>query len=145
MKTVPVGVETFIDVTTGEVAGQKVITRDVLVKDSEEWFSGFRKLVRALLDLDGNEVKVLLWCAINATVGTNEIVLARLIKERMAVEIGLSMGGIDNALGRLVRKHHLHRLGRGMYHIDPATTWRGDLKSRAKSIQIYLNYTVEQP
>ena len=119
------------------------ITRDILVKDSEAWFTAFGKLVRALLNLDGNEVKVLLWCAINSTLGTNEVVLARYIKERMSVEINLSMGSIDNALSRLVKKQHLHRLGRGVYHLDPDTTWRGDLKARAKNIQVFLNYTIQ--
>ena len=145
MKQVPIGRETVIDGNTGEILNDKALTRDVLVKDNEEWFVAYGKLIRALLNLDGNEVKVLIWCALNATLGTNEVVLARLIKQRMSAEVKLGMGSIDNALTRLVKKHHLHRLGRGVYHLDPDTTWRGDLKSRARNIQVFLNYTIQNP
>ncbi len=145
LKTVPASIETVLDSESGEVLAQKVITRDILVKDNEEWLSAYAKLVRGLFNLDGNEVKVLLWCALAATVNTNEIVLARLIKQRMSEETGLSIGSIENALGRLVSKKFMNRVGRGVYHLDPDSTWRGDLKSRAKNIQVYLNYTLEKP
>lgn len=141
----PASIETVLDSESGEVLAQKVITRDILVKDNEEWLSAYAKLVRGLFNLDGNEVKVLLWCALAATVNTNEIVLARLIKQRMSEETGLSIGSIENALGRLVSKKFMNRVGRGVYHLDPDSTWRGDLKSRAKNIQVYLNYTLEKP
>jgi hypothetical protein len=131
--------------THGEVLAQKVITREVLVKDSETWLIIYAKLVQAMLDLNGNEVKVLLWCALEAKVNTNEVVLARHIKLRMSAEIGLGIGSIDNALGQLVTKEFLKRTGRGVYHVDPDSTWRGDLKSRAKNIQVFLTYKVEQP
>jgi hypothetical protein len=145
LKTVPVNIETVIDADTGQVLDQKVITREILVKDAEEWFNTYAKLIRSLFNLDGNEVKVLFWCALAATVNTNEIVLPRLIKQRMGAETGLSIGSIENALGRLVNKGFLHRLGRGVYHLDPDSTWRGDLKARAKNIQVFLNYTIAQP
>jgi hypothetical protein len=145
LKTVPVSIETVIHGGTSEVLAQKVITRDVLVKDGEEWLSAYARLVRGMFNLDGNEVKVLLWAALAATVNTNEIVLTRTIKERMSVEIGLSVGSIENALSRLVSKKFLHRIGRAVYHLDPESTWRGDLKSRAKNIQVFLNYKIEKP
>jgi len=145
LNTYPVNVETIMDSSSGEVLAQKVITRDVLVKDGEVWFIAYAKLVQAMLDLNGNEVKVLLWCALASTVNTNEVVLARHIKARMSVEIGLSIGSIDNALSRLVTKEFMRRTGRGVYHIDPDATWRGDLKSRAKNIQVFVNYKIEQP
>jgi len=145
LKTHPVSTETFVDTNSGEVVGQKVITREVLVKDNEIWLIVYGKLISALLDLSGNEVKVLLWCSLETKVNTNEVVLARPIKERMSGEIGLSIGSIDNALGQLVAKGMLRRIGRGVYHIDPDATWRGDLKSRAKNIQIFINCKVENP
>lgn len=144
MVTHPVRMETIVS-TQGEVLAETVITRDVLVKDSEVWFIGYAKLVQAMLDLSGNEVKVLLWAALEAKVNTNEVVLARSIKARMSAEIGLSIGSIDNALGQLVNKKFLKRTGRGVYHIDPDTTWRGDLKSRAKNIKVFLNFTIQNP
>lgn len=142
MKTVPVSLETIIQSDTGEVLGQKVITRDILVKDSEEWVSAYAKLIRSTFNLSGNEVKVLFWCALNATVNTNELVLARAIKERMGSEVGLGIGSIDNALSQLVAKKFVRRSGRGVYHLDPESCWRGDLKSRAKNIQVFLNYHI---
>jgi hypothetical protein len=145
MKTVPVGVDTVIDSRTSEVLHQKVLTREVLVKDSEEWFNTYAKLVRVFCNLDGNEVKVLFWCALAATVNSNEVTLNLAIKTRMSAEIGLAVGTIENALGRLVSKGFMHRTARGVYHLDPDSTWRGDLKSRAKNIQVFLNYKIEKP
>lgn len=140
-----VGVERVVDKDTAELLATNDLYIDQAYKDEDEWFQGFRSLIRAVLNLDGNEVKVLLWCAIEAHLNTNEVVLPRLIKERMAAEIGLSMGGIDNALGRLVKKGHLHRLGRGVYHLDPNTTWRGTFDKRVKQVDIFLRYTVKTP
>lgn len=143
MKTVPIGIERTIDVDTGLIVAENLLTKDILVKDNEEWFFAYTKLVRVLLGLDGNEVKVLLWCALHTNLGTNEVALPRYIKERMSTEINLTLGSIDNALSRLVKKGHLHRLGRGVYHIDPDTTWRGDIKARSSNIKVFLNYTIQ--
>ena len=145
IRKVKTGTEKVVDKATGELLEENDLYIDRIVGDEKEWFQGFRALIRAVLNLDGNEVKVLLWCAIEAHVGTNEVVLLRIIKERMAAEIGLSMGGIDNALGRLVKKGHLHRLGRGVYHLDPNTTWRGSLEARAKQVNVFLRYKITRP
>lgn len=145
VKTVPVGVDTVIHGGTGEILAQKVITRDVLVKDSEEWLSAYAQLVRSLFKLNGNEVKVMFWCALNVAVNTNEIALPRVVKDRMSRETGLTVGSIENALGGLVAKKLMKRPGRGVYHLDPDATWRGDLKARAKNVQVFLNYKIEKP
>ena len=145
IKTISAGVERAVDPLTGEVLSEKALTRDILVKDSEEWFICYRNLMKAVLNLNSNEVRVLLWCAINTTVNTNEIVLARYIKDRMSAEIKIGIPSIDNALSSLVKKELMRRLARGVFHIDPANTWKGDLKTRARNITVYLNYKVEQP
>jgi hypothetical protein len=145
IRTIKTGTDRNIDISTGEIVSENDLTKDILVRTQEEWYASFSNLIQALHKLTGNEVKVLLWCAMNSRLNTNEVVLAKYIKERMGTELKLVVGSIENAIAGLVKKKLLQRLGRGVYHIDPDTTWRGDLKSRAKNIRVFLNYKIEQP
>lgn len=141
-KRVRTEMRTVVDQDTGEVISEDEIGTDVLVKTQEDFFFTFSKHMGAILGLDGNEIKVLLWSAMNCQLGTNEIVLNKAIKVRMGRATGLKVSSIDNALSKLVKKQMMYRIATGLYCINPEATWRGKMTGRTKQVKVYLNYQI---
>lgn len=127
----------------GELLDRQEIGVDILIKGQTDFYFTFAKHFGTILQLDGNEIKVVLWCAMNANLNTNEIVLNRTIKARMAATAGISIRSIDNALTRLCKRNLIHRIGTGVYHINPEATWRGKISAKDKNVRLFVNYTIE--
>ena len=129
----------------GELLDTQEVGIDILVKGQEEFFFLFAKHLGTLLLLDGNEIKTLLWCSMHAHLGTNEIVLNKAIKQRLADAAGISLRSVDNSLTKLCKKKLLHRVETGVYLVNPDATWKGKINEKAKTVKLFVNYTIEKP
>lgn len=123
----------------GDVLEHQEKQSSILVKGTERFYTTFDTCMASLYQLEGNEIKVFLWCAHHAELGTNELVFTRTIKERCAAATGVHIANVDKALSRFCREDLMKRVGRGVYWINPDATWRGDLKQRAIQLKLYLS------
>ncbi|SMB92012.1 hypothetical protein SAMN00120144_2511 [Hymenobacter roseosalivarius DSM 11622] len=129
----------------GELLDQQEVGVDILVKGSEDFFFVFAKHLGTVLQLGGNEIKVLLWCSMNAHLNTNEIVLNKAIKERIARDADISPRSVDNSLTKLCRKEMLKRVDSGVYLVNPDAAWKGKINLKAKRARLFVNYVMEEP
>ena len=129
----------------GEVLEEQAIFIEKLVKGQQDWFTMFAAHLGRVLHLDGNEIKVLLWCAMNAHLNKAEIALNKHTKQCAANECGIHFRSIENAITKLCKKKMLVRLCQGQYMIDPDTTWRGSVNKRSEAISVYVKYTLDSP
>lgn len=137
----------IIDTVTenGEFVERTVIENEVYVKDNEEFSMLFRKYQGAILGIDVNEIKVLLWCVYNCAFNTGEVVINKAIKERIMESTKLKKSSISNALTKLVQRKMLYRPFTGVYVVNPTTTWTGKLSKRDKLIEVYTKFHIENP
>ena len=129
----------------GEVLRTDFIENEVFVKDSKEFCFLFGKLQAALLGLESNEIKVLIWCSLNSSFNTNEVVLNKAIKERMMATTNLKKSSVSNALCKLTKKSMLIHPATGIYIVNPDTTWKGKLSLRDKQVEVFTRFTIENP
>lgn len=129
----------------GEQVNETPIEMNVWVSDGKAFSISFELHAAAILGLDGVQVKMLMWMSWNCTLNTNEIVLNKVIKERMRAAINCSMKSIDNALTKLVKRDMVARIGMGVYVLNPEMYWRGDITKRTDKIKLYITYNIEKP
>lgn len=135
----------FLDPSTGELLTQSTLTKEVLVKDKEQFFTAFSRLVMSFSELDFSEAKTLVWCALNTELNTNQITVVKHKKELIAQQMNMDYGTVGNSLGKLVKKGYMTRVAQSVYMIDPDLTWKGLLNERSKQVSVFLNYTIQNP
>lgn len=135
----------YVDSNTGELLDQTTLTKSILVKDKDQFFTAFSKLVMAFSGLDYAEAKTLVWCAANTELNTNRITMVKYQKELLAQQMGMEFRTVGNTLGRLVEKGFMHRVAQAVYMIDPDLTWKGLLNERSKQVNVFLEYTLQNP
>ncbi|MDO7847595.1 replication/maintenance protein RepL [Hymenobacter sp. M29] len=133
-----------IDRETGELLDSDEVHIDVPIKTREEFFVTYAKHFQAILNLEGTQMKVLLWCSMNARLDTNEIVINRAIKQRIVDFTGLKEKSVSNALTELVKAQYMKRTSLGVYAINPEATWKGTLSNRPKQVKVFLTYNVQE-
>jgi hypothetical protein len=89
-----------------------------------EFFIGPR-LIGAMFNLEGGQLKVLLAIALRAEFNTNDVLLTTDTKTSIAEELGLAYGTVNNAITKLVDYKFLKRCRAGVYTLDPSIAWRG--------------------
>jgi hypothetical protein len=136
-------VETIIDCETGEIKGEQVISISVPVKDQEEFFFIFAKHLGTLLKLNGNEIKVLLWCSMNCTLNHNLIVITSTQKREIAEYAGLKPQSIANAINLLKKKNIFISQGRCTYKVNSELCWKGSPLNRNKDLKMIVDYKIQ--
>ena len=119
---------TVIDQDTGEVLDEQKIT--VLDRNESEFVFLYSKHFNDLMRLNGVELKVFLFCAVNSTVNRNKIGLIKDVKDELAREADISFNSITNAISSLMKKGFLERLGSCNYKVNSKYAWRGYAKKR---------------
>lgn len=130
----------FVDAETGETLGSETKKFEVVVKDQKEFCFIYSRMAMAFTNLDFAEAKVLVWSSLHTQLNTNEICLPKLIKQRLATEMQLNERTVDNAIQKLVKKGYFHRLGSGVYHIDPDLCWRGHESTHRRNLEVFITH-----
>ena len=127
----------------GELVDREEAGIDILVKGDEEFFFVYANHLDKLLQLKGNEMKVLLWCSMHTALNTNEIVLNKVIKGRLATAAGINLRSIDNSLNKLLKENMLRRTGTGVYLVNPAVTWKGKVSGKTNVVKRFVSHAIK--
>lgn len=129
-----------IDFKTGEIEESTVVTTFTEKIPNEP---AFIKLYLAdILYLKGLQTtqSSLLFALLQQMNYQNEIVLNASIKRRIAKDVGLTTGTIDNNLSNFVKKNILFRVDRGVYQANPILFGRGEWKDIYK-LRLEVEYS----
>lgn len=109
-------------------------------KNVEEFIMCFVNSLRHVVKLDGNTIRVLMFCwqystfrpdVVEANIIYNNKILKRYIQDSCPT---MSNSVIDRAFSTLVKHGLLKRIGRGTFTLNPQYFFKGTLNDRAKLI-----------
>jgi Firmicute plasmid replication protein (RepL) len=133
-------VTNYMDATTGEVLEthtniQKHIT---VIRSKEMYVSIFAETVSKLEHLQGAELKLFMWCAVNAQVNSNIIHLTKYTILEAATAFKVNEQTVRNCISKLVKTKMLVRLNQATYQVNPTYSWKGDTHSRSAAMKLLL-------
>lgn len=129
-----------VNTATGEIVSA---VADIKCDSIDEFIMCFMSSIPQVVQLDGNTIRVLMWCwkfsSFNPSIPeANTINNDRAFKEKIRQEGGeLSDSVIDRAIHTLYKKGMLQRRCKGNYFLNPEYFFRGTLSNRAR-----LKYSV---
>jgi hypothetical protein len=112
------------DVISTELKTVKKVTKDKFLQVYLEDFGALMKIK------EGLEYKIILWIGKEMNYETNEIVLVKAIKERMAVDISANIRTINNVISSLTNKNVLISTDRTVFHLNPKMFFKGSIQQR---------------
>lgn len=115
-----------------EVESYKVWT--ICNKNNEQFYQQYANGVLAVVGLKPDYVaKVYMYLMMESN--NNELVIDKIVRERMMNDCQLSRASITKALDSLYQNGLLDRLTRGRYSLNPAYGWTGKASDRAKLLK----------
>lgn len=128
-----------IDKETGEV---EIIERTVKRKVSKDKFIMlFLKDIRGIIDLSSKaEFKVLLAICEIVKYNSNEVILIKPVKEKIAEMSSVSYGSVQNAISKLRAKDILIRSASSTYILNPKYFFKGEDREKANVIKLTFEY-----
>lgn len=126
----------------GEVLDEKTVS--YLVENERDFFMTYCKVLGLLKDMKLGEIKTLAWLVSNSHFNSNMVVVTGGVKQKIALEMGVSVSTVNNAIGPLVEKKILYRDPNsnksrdGVYYIHPEYYWKGSLAERKKVLRLAL-------
>jgi hypothetical protein len=103
----------------------------------------YLKDIRGILGLSSKaEFKVLLSICEMVGYNTNEIILIKPIKEKIAAATDLSYGGVSNAISNLRKKDVLIRSASSTYVLNPKYFFKGEDRERANVVKLTYEYQI---
>jgi hypothetical protein len=103
----------------------------------------YLKDIRGILGLSSKaEFKVLLAICEISGYNTNEVILIKPIKEKIATITDLSYGGVSNAISNLRKKDILIRSASSTYVLNPKYFFKGEDRERANVIRLTYEYQI---
>jgi hypothetical protein len=132
--------DNFIDPETHELLDTvSDVRKEKIVVDSREQFAlYYSSIIGALKDLNGLDVKLLMYCTMNSSYNTNMISLTNPFLKDAARTYGSTVGSIRNSITRLCNKNILIKEGSGAYRINPRYFWRGTTAERKRTMKYVL-------
>lgn len=130
----------YIDTATGEVISTDVQVKHhkVVVPTKEAFAFQYAAIIGELKELSGRDIKVLTYCAINASTETNELHLTSTVLGRIAEEFGSTVPSIRNSVSALAKKQILIPIKGGSYAVNPKYYWKGTINGRSKVLKYVL-------
>ena len=128
------------DVISTELKTVKKVTKDKFLQVYLEDFGALMKIK------EGLEYKIILWIGKEMNYETNEIVLVKAIKERMAVDISTNIRTINNVISSLTNKNVLISIDRTIFQLNPKMFFKGSIQQREiliRTIQYEIGTTDE--
>lgn len=137
-----------IDTDTGEVMDEKTI--HYIVENEKDFFITYCKVLGLLSGMKLGEIKTLAWLVSTSHFNNNMVVVTSGVKKKIALDMGISISAVNNALAPLVEKDILYRDSDsssrrdGVYYIHPEYYWKGSLAERNKMLRIALEMKKQQ-
>lgn len=133
-------VNNFINKDTGELleTSEAVKHHSIVVPDKEAFAFQYAAIIGAIKSLSGRDIKILTYCAINASTETNAIHITKHVLEDIANTFNSSIGSVRNGIRILKEKQILSSLGKGSYIINPRYYWKGSSVGRNKALKYIL-------
>lgn len=130
----------FIDFETGEVMETSIdIKTHKVVVDSRETMAFISSVILGLFDdLDGTELKLITYCAVNAEYNSNTVNLTKPMCTIISNKLQVGYQTIKNTISKLKKKKILIPLGSGTYRVNPKYTWKGTTDERKKMMKYIL-------
>lgn len=138
----------FIDSDTGEVMDEKTIS--YIVENEKDFYITYCKVLGLLKDMKLGEIKTLAWLVSTSHFNNNMVVVTSGVKKKIALEMGISISAVNNAMSPLVEKEILYRDADsssrrdGVYYIHPEYYWKGSLAERKKMLRIALELKAKE-
>lgn len=129
----------IIDLQTGEVFQEEINTITMVVsnvttryyasmiKDDEIWYK----------DLNACEFKVCHYLFDNLRFGSTEFYINKTMRTKIAKVFDVSESQIQKAVKSLTDKNILGRVDRGVYMVNPAIAYKGNLKQQDQHIKLF--------
>jgi len=97
--------------------------------------------ISIIMDLkDASSIKVLLNLCKYCTYNTNEIIIVKALKERIAENTGIKLQTVSNIISNLVKKDILIKRARSIYFLNPFYFFKGRDFNRQKLIRLIVEY-----
>lgn len=129
------------DIISTELKTVKRVTKDKFLQVYLEDFGALMKIK------EGLEYKIILWIGKEMNYDTNEIVLVKAIKERMAVDISANIRTINNVISSLTNKNVLISTDRTVFQLNPKMFFKGSIQQREiliRTIQYEIGGTADE-
>lgn len=147
LHTIVTSKDTIIDHETGEVIKENINYKRILLKTKEDFFYTYSSVIGLYKDLSGAEIKILSWLMLNqSNLGNNLIIINKYVKEKISIDMGISIYTVKNSVKPLVEKGFLIKEGSmrsGTYLINPEYYWKGDYASRTKTLRLMLEVKLD--
>jgi hypothetical protein len=130
----------FIDPESGELLATSMDVKEgkIVVESREQFSLVYATIIGALSELNGLDVKLLMYCTIHSSYNTNLIALSNPYLKYIAELYGSTPGSIRNSITRLCNKQILIKAGSGSYRINPRYFWRGTTPERERTMKYVL-------
>jgi len=97
--------------------------------------------IRVFMDLpDASSIKVLVNLWKYCTCDTNEIIIVKALKERIADNVGIKLQSVSNIISKLVKKKILIRRNTSIYILNPLYFFKGRDFTRQNLIRLIVEY-----
>lgn len=128
------------DLETNELVSEEIeVKKHKLVVDSKESMAFISSYILGLFhDLDGTELKLITYCAVNAEYNSNTVNLTRPMCGIIEEKLGIGYQTIKNTITKLKKKNILIPMGSGTYRVNPKYSWKGTSDERRKVMQYVL-------
>lgn len=133
-------INNFVNAETGEVLStdEQIKNHSITVPTKDNFAFMYAAVLGVIKDLSGRDIKVLTYCALHASVETNEMHLNKHVTEKIAESFESSYASIKNSIAALTNKNILISLGGGSYTINPKYYWKGTRVGRNKVLKYVL-------
>lgn len=133
-------VNNYIDAESGELLDTEVQvkTHKIVVNDKEQFAFMYASIQAGIVDLNGVDIKLLIYCSLNCSYNSNMISLTAPYLAEISKIYSVSEGSLKNSIKRLVNLNILIRKGSGAYRINPKYYWKGEGSERIKTMKYIL-------
>lgn len=133
-------VNNYFNEETGEITNQEINVKHhkIIIADKESFALQYSEIIGKMKNLNGNDIKLLAYCSLNAEHNTNRIALTKPICEEIFEGLEIPYQSIRNSAAKLVKEKVLIPLGSATYRVNPKYYWRGNSNERLKTMKYIL-------
>tara|TARA_R110000868_G_scaffold349412_2_gene610696 strand:+ start:279 stop:767 length:489 start_codon:yes stop_codon:yes gene_type:complete len=133
-------INNYIDKKTGDIVDTDIDKKEhrITVKDRQSFVILYATIEGTLRGLNGNDIRVLIYCSLHAQYNTNRICLTKPICTELTEVYGVPYQSVRNSIQKLMKKEILKPLGSATYIVNPDYFWRGNSVQRHDTIKEYV-------
>jgi hypothetical protein len=126
-----------VDIDSGEILEQDVMTVKYLANSREQFFLMYASLLGVFQEMSGPEIKVYSYI-LEHYISNSAIPLPKGMKQIIGDSLKLSLGTVNNAISTLAAKKLIFPSQRGIYKINPRYAFKGSTKDRNAMLKVIL-------